>query len=164
MKQGGRILVVDDERVVRDSLAAWLREDGHECVTVASGEEAVERFVATDFDLCIVDLKMPRGIDGIETMLRLRRLRPDASVVIITAYATVDTAVIAMKQGAEDYIVKPFNPDEISSVVERIVALRRHRARRALGTPSGEVQRFFGMTSRNPRMLELFDLVREVAA
>ncbi|HOI09843.1 MAG TPA: response regulator, partial [Myxococcota bacterium] len=146
MKQGGRILVVDDERVVRDSLAAWLREDGHECTTVASGEEAVERFVAADFDLCIVDLKMPRGIDGIETMLRIRRLRPDASVVIITAYATVDTAVSAMKQGAEDYIVKPFNPEDISSVAERIVTLRRLRARRAEGGRGGEVQRFFGMT------------------
>ncbi len=163
MKYTGRILIVDDERVVRDSLAAWLREDGHDCTTVGSGEEAVDRFVATDFDLCIVDLKMPRGIDGIETMLRIRRLRPDASVVIITAYATVDTAVSAMKQGAEDYIVKPFNPEDISAVAERIVTLRRLRARRSDGRQAGEVQRFFGMSSRNPRMLEVFDLVREVA-
>jgi DNA-binding NtrC family response regulator len=163
MREAGRLLIVDDERVVRDSLSGWLREDGHDCRTASSGEDALELVGAEPFDLCVVDLKMPRGMDGLETMHRLRALRPDTDVVIITAYATVDTAVQAMKDGAADYLVKPFEPEELSAVVERILTLRRMRHREPATVESGQVVHFHGMVSRNSRMHEIFHLVREVA-
>ena len=163
MTATGRVLIVDDEKVVRDSLAGWLREDGHACETEPSGELAVEAVRRAPFDLCVVDLKMPRGIDGIETLRRIKEIRPDCAVVIVTAYATVGSAVEAMKQGAEDYLVKPFEPQDLSIIVERVVALRRPpqpaRGRRV----TDEVARFHGMVSRNPAMRAVFELVRNVA-
>jgi DNA-binding NtrC family response regulator len=163
MTASGRVLIVDDEKVVRDSLAGWLREDGHVCETAPSGEQAVEAVKRTEFDLCVVDLKMPRGIDGIETLRRIRDIRPGCAVVIVTAYATVGTAVDAMKQGAEDYLVKPFEPQELSAIAERILAVRRARRPEGGGGASGEAEHFHGMVSRNPAMRQVFDLIRNVA-
>ena len=101
MKTHWQILVVDDDEVMCESLAAWLREDGYTVDTAASGRQAVEKARARDFAIYFVDLKMPGGMDGIETMMQVRRLHPDASIIIITAYATVDTAITAMKEGAQ---------------------------------------------------------------
>ena len=110
---------------MRESLAAWLREDGYEVDTAASGREGIAKARETDYAIYFVDLKMPGGIDGIETMMEVKKLRPDASIVIITAYATVDTAITAMKEGALEYIVKPCNPQEISLLVTRIIKVRK---------------------------------------
>ena len=156
------VLIVDDEPVVRESLAAWISEDGYAVDAVASGEEAVERAAARDHLAFLVDLKMPPGIDGIETMRRIRSLRADAKVVIITAHGTIDTAVEAMKEGAEDYVLKPFNPEDVSVILERIAALRRladepERAAAVAG------ESFHGVLSRDPRMRALFGLIAEVA-
>ncbi|MBA3975511.1 MAG: Fis family transcriptional regulator, partial [Candidatus Solibacter sp.] len=90
MKSRWQILIVDDEEVMAESLAAWLSEDGYTVDTAPSGRAAVSRARETDYAIYFVDLKMPGGMDGIETMMEIRRLRPDASVIIITAYATVD--------------------------------------------------------------------------
>ena len=97
------ILVVDDEEIMRESMAGWLREDGYTVDTATCGREAIERAAAKDYAMYFIDLKMPGGIDGIEAMMEVRKLRPEASVVIITAYATVDTAISAMKEGAQEY-------------------------------------------------------------
>ena len=80
---------------------------------------------ATDYAISFIDLKMPGGMDGIETMMEMRRIRPEASIIIITAYATVDTAIQAMKEGAQEYIVKPCHPQEISMLVSRILKLKK---------------------------------------
>ena len=124
MKSHWQILVVDDEEVMCESLAAWLREDGYGVDTASSGREAVEKSRLKDYAIYFVDLKMPGGMDGIETMMQIRRLHPDASIIIITAYATVDTAITAMKEGAQEYIVKPCNPEEISLLVNRIIKVK----------------------------------------
>ena len=124
MKTNWEILVVDDEEVMCESLAAWLREDGYHVDTAASGAEAVEKARATDYAIYFIDLKMPGGMDGIETMMQIRRQHPEASIIIITAYATVDTAITAMKEGAQEYIVKPCNPEEISLLVSRIIKVK----------------------------------------
>jgi DNA-binding NtrC family response regulator len=102
MKKNWPILVVDDEDVMCESMAAWLREDGYRVDTAPNGQKAVELARATDYAICFVDLKMPGGMDGIETMMEIHRVRPDASIIIITAYATVDTAIQAMKEGAQE--------------------------------------------------------------
>src|SRR5215469_9586548 len=124
MKPQWEILVVDDEEIMCESLAAWLREDGYTVDTAASGCEALDKAREKDYAIYFVDLKMPGGVDGIETMIEIHKMHPEASVIIITAYATVDTAITAMKEGAQEYIVKPCNPAEISLLVGRIIKIK----------------------------------------
>jgi len=107
------ILVVDDESIVRNSLDAWLGdEEGYTVEMAASGAEALEKLAQTDFHLMLLDIKMP-GMDGVETLDKAKALRPELSVLMMTAYATVETAVGAMKTGATDYLIKPFEPDDL---------------------------------------------------
>ncbi len=107
-----RIMVVDDEAVIREGLRRTLEGEGFVVETSASGQLAMERLLEVDFDLVITDLKMP-GMSGMEVLGTLRSLRPDIPVIMITGYAMVETAVEAMKNGAADYISKPFKPQEI---------------------------------------------------
>jgi DNA-binding NtrC family response regulator len=165
MKSRWHILVVDDEEAMTESLAAWLREDGYSVDTAASGREAIERARAREYAIYFVDLKMPGGLDGIETMMEIRKLRKDASVIIITAYATVDTAIAAMKEGAQEYVVKPCHPQEISLLVERIIRVKNlERENAILRRKISRQYRFHDLVSKSPRMAELFELVREVAS
>ena len=111
-----RILIVDDQEMMRDSLAATLAREGHEVVAANDGPVAVTRLGNTRFDLMITDLKMPK-MTGIELMAEAKRLRAEMPVVVMTAFATVNTAVEAMKMGAYDYIQKPFDGEEIKLLV-----------------------------------------------
>src|SRR5262245_34158900 len=113
-----RILIVDDQEMMRDSLAATLVREGHEVVAAGDGPIAVDKLGASRFDLLISDLKMPK-MTGIELLGEAKKLRPDMPVVLMTAFATVQTAVEAMKLGAYDYIQKPFDGDEIKHLVDR---------------------------------------------
>ena len=165
MKNYWEILVVDDEEIMCESLAAWLREDGYGVETASSGREAVEKARAKDYAIYFIDLKMPGGMDGIETMMQVRRLHPDASIIIITAYATVDTAIAAMKEGAQEYIVKPCNPEEISLLVGRIIKVKNlQRENTILRKKLTRQYQFQDIISKNPRMLEIFELTRQVAS
>ena len=113
-----KILLADDQEMMRDSLARILVREGHEVVACADGVAAVARLQAARFDLLITDLKMPK-MTGIELLGEARRLRAEMPVVLMTAFATVGTAVEAMKLGAYDYIQKPFDGEEIKLLVER---------------------------------------------
>jgi DNA-binding NtrC family response regulator len=164
MTRNWEILVVDDEEIMRVSLAAWLQEDGFAVDTAASGAEAIALARQKDYAVYFVDLKMPPGIDGIETMMEIRRLRPDAAIVIITAYATVDTAITAMKEGAQEYIVKPCNPEEISLLVGRIIKVKNlQRENLILRKKLSRRYRFGDLVSKSARMQEVFELIRNVA-
>jgi two-component system response regulator FlrC len=121
------ILVVDDEEAMRESLALHLTRSGHRVVARADVAGACEAIAAEDFDAVITDLRLPGG-NGIAVVEEVRRHQPETPVVVITAYATVDTAVEAMKRGAFDYIQKPFRLDELDLVLER--ALRWGRVER----------------------------------
>ena len=159
------VLVADDEPVMRDSLAAWLTEDGYAVDTASSGAEAVAACRTCEYGVHFVDLKMPGGMDGLETMREIRRLRPDAAIVIITAYATVDTAITAMKDGAVDYIVKPCNPEEISLLLRRLLKVRTlERENVLLRRRLSRQARFQDIISKSPKMHEIFELVRQVAS
>ena len=165
MKTQWQILVVDDEEVMRDSLAAWLAEDGYTVETAASGREAIDTARRKDYAIYFVDLKMPGGIDGIETMMEIRRLHPEASIIIITAYATVDTAITAMKEGAQEYIVKPCNPEEISLLVNRIIKMKNlQRENAILRKKLTRQYRFGDILSKNARMQEIFALASDVSS
>lgn len=165
MKPQWEILVVDDEEIMRESLAAWLREDGYSVDSAASGRIAVEKSKGKDYAIYFVDLKMPGGMDGIETMMDIRKIHQDASIIIITAYATVDTAISAMKEGAQEYIVKPCNPKEISILVERIIKVKNlQRENMILRKKLTKQYSFRDIISKNPKMQEIFQLIQEISS
>jgi DNA-binding NtrC family response regulator len=165
MKTHWQILVVDDEEVMCESLAAWLREDGYLVDTAASGAEALEKAKARDYAIYFVDLKMPGGMDGIETMMQIRRMHPEASIIIITAYATVDTAITAMKEGAQEYIVKPCNPEEISLLVSRIIKVKNlQRENTILRKKLSRQYSVHDVVSKNSRMHDILKLAGEIAS
>jgi two-component system, NtrC family, response regulator HydG len=120
----GRILIVDDEDVVRESLEQWFAAEGYEAKTAATGKDALQTVASEEFDLALLDIKMP-GMDGMELQRRLHDADPDLMVIIMTGYATVETAVQALKGGAYDYIAKPVDPDELSHLVAKALEHRR---------------------------------------
>ena len=122
-----RILIVDDETIVRDSLGAWFRQDGHKVDVAEGAKEALRLVAAARYDIAFLDIKMP-GMDGLELQARLAQADPELTIVLMTAYASVETAVKAMKNGAYDYIVKPFDPDDLSLLVKRAAEHRSLRA------------------------------------
>jgi DNA-binding NtrC family response regulator len=119
-----RILVCDDEEMIRDPLAAALAREGHEVVAVGDGPAALERLTGQRFDLLMTDLRMPR-MTGIELLAEARKVRPEMPVVVMTAFATVETAVEAMKLGAYDYVQKPFDVERAMRVVEKALEYSR---------------------------------------
>jgi heterodisulfide reductase subunit A len=119
VRTGFRILVVDDELIVRDSLKEWLAEEGFAVDTAGSGQEALDRLARESYQLMLLDLKMPE-MDGVEVLQKITEEFGDLDVIIMTAYATVETAVEAMKIGASDYLVKPFDPETLIPMVERL--------------------------------------------
>jgi DNA-binding NtrC family response regulator len=156
--------VVDDEQAQRDSMRIWLREEGFDVESASSGEQALARMKERRFSLFFVDLKMPGGMDGLATLREIRSRDADASVVMVTAYATVDTAVAAMKEGAEEYLVKPYDPNELSLLSDRLLRVRRLREEnRILRERLRRRHVDLGVTSRNPRMKEVLEIVHSVA-
>lgn len=117
------ILVIDDEAVIRDGLQRILDGERFVVETCKSGHRGIELLQEQEFDLIVTDLKMP-GMNGIEVLKAVKALQPDVPVIMITGYATVDTAVEAMKHGAVDYIAKPFTPDQFLEKVERALEQR----------------------------------------
>jgi two-component system, NtrC family, response regulator AtoC len=163
MKGKGPILVVDDEEIVRESLANWLTEDGYQVDIASDGQAALGRLAERSYVIMLVDLKMP-GMDGLQVLVEAKKKQPDLVVILMTAYATVDTAVQAMKQGAQDYLVKPFEPEELSQMVDRIaseMALRRENLllRKALKRQIA----FQDMVSKSPKLEAVFELARTAA-
>ncbi len=118
-KEGFRILVVDDELIVRDSLKEWLEEEGFAVDMAGSGAEALDQLAKQAYQLMLLDIKMP-GMDGVEVLQKAREQFADINVIMMTAYATVETAVEAMKIGALDYLVKPFDPATLIPMILRI--------------------------------------------
>lgn len=118
------ILIVDDEQSMRDFLAIMLRKEGYEIVTVEDGEEATKAVEDDIYDLVITDLKMP-GLDGLQVLRHVKRISPNTHVIVITAYSSTEDAVLAMKQGALDYITKPFEIEKIKIVIRN--ALERKK-------------------------------------
>jgi DNA-binding NtrC family response regulator len=165
MKNFWPILVVDDEEIMCESMAAWLREDGYHVDTAPNGRKALELAKATDFSICFIDLKMPGGLDGIETMIEIRRIRPEAAIIIITAYATVDTAIQAIKESAQEYIVKPCNPQEISLLVSRILKVKKlQRENVILRKKISRHYHHRDVITKNARMEEILGLARDISS
>jgi len=159
----GKILIVDDETVVRDSLDRLFADEGFETRAAASGREALERLSPGEFDVALIDIRMP-GMDGMELQGRLHQADPELMVIIMTGYATVETAVQALKKGAWDYIVKPIDPDELVHLVTK--ALDHRGARREVTRLRENMQEIFPKTEligRSPAMKRVAELVEMVA-
>jgi DNA-binding NtrC family response regulator len=157
-----RILVVDDkENIVK--LFARILGDGYQLTTAADGGRAISLVAAQPFDVVVTDLRMP-GADGFEVLRAVKARAPETEVIMMTAYATVADAVEAMRQGAYDYLQKPFDPDDASLVVAR--ALERRRLRAQAAPPGREAQvppAFHGLIGQAPSMRQVYALLEQAA-
>ena len=115
-----RIMVVDDEAAMRESLAGWLTKEGYRTFTAGSGPEALSLQKEYPSDLWLVDIKMP-GMDGLELLQKVKKDWPQVLVVMITAYGSIESAVEAMKQGASDYLLKPFDPEHMLFIIDKLL-------------------------------------------
>lgn len=158
-----KIFIVDDELVMRKSLSGWLERDGYEVDTAESGEEAIEKLKKTRFDLLLVDIKM-EGISGLDVLKHVRENDPDVAVVMITAYGSIPTAIEAMKNGAHDYLLKPFDPDKLGVLIEKIVEQQAQaRENLFLKEQYKDRTRFESMIGQSKPMQEVFDLIQDVS-
>jgi DNA-binding NtrC family response regulator len=157
-----KILIIDDEMIMRESLSGWLKRDGHVVVTAASGEDAMQILKHSRFDILLVDIKM-EGMSGLDVLRLVKESDPDVAVVMITAYGSISTAVEAMKKGAYDYLLKPFDPDALGVLIDRIT---EHQAQARenifLREQYQERTRFESMIGQSRAMQKIFDLIEDV--
>ena len=117
MEKKVKILVVDDEAIVRESIRDWLEDAGHQVATAESGEEALALVKEQDFGVMVLDLRLP-GMSGIDVLKKVKQLKPQIKSIIITAYPSVLSAVEVMKLGAIDYLIKPVAPDDLEKLIK----------------------------------------------
>jgi DNA-binding NtrC family response regulator len=158
----GKLLIVDDELSVRDSLGKWFGEEGYEVTTVENAADALTRLAEQRWDAALVDIKM-HGTDGIELQRRMHEIDPELVVIIMTGYASVETAVTALKNGAYDYVTKPLDPDEIAHLVRNALAHKRATQENVrLRETVAEVARPGELIGQSSRMRKVFDAIETV--
>ncbi|MEK6679958.1 MAG: response regulator, partial [Nitrospirota bacterium] len=158
-----KILVVDDERSMRDFLSIMLKKAGYDVTTAIDGDEAVKILHKDIFDLVITDLKMPK-VDGLQVLKTVKELSPDTVVIVITAFASTETTVEAMKEGAYDYITKPFQNDEMKIRIKKALEKRRLSAENILLKKQLKDRAVFdNIVGKSEKMEKVFELVRKVS-
>ena len=163
MASKGIIHVIDDEPVIRDVLSQLLTSEGYEVELSSSGEEALDKFSSSSCDVILLDLLMP-GMDGIEVLRRIRKIDPVAAVIIITAYASVESAIAAMKIGALDYVQKPFKHDDLLMTIERAVERRRLQEENLrLKDELKQKFSFSNIIGKSQAMKAVFELIKAAA-
>ena len=164
MQRKGTILVIDDEAVMREILETLLTREGYDVRLTSNGEQGLELARALPFDAAVVDVMMP-GLNGIQTLEELKKLDEDLPVVMITAFASVESAIAAMKRGAFHYVTKPFKNDEVLAVLHNALDRRRllieNRALRQ--SLQSQQHRFAGIIGRSSAMRQVFDLIIQAA-
>jgi DNA-binding NtrC family response regulator len=159
----GCILIADDEKTFRDTLAKVLTEEGYEVVTAPNGVAALQEISNHDLDLAFVDVRMP-GIDGLQLLNEIRKVSPQTSVIIATAYGSIGSAVQALKNGAHDYIVKPLIFDEVLVKVKNIIAFKKlSRANQLLRAECEQRCSFNNIVGTSPEIYKVLDMVKKVA-
>ena len=158
-----RILVVDDEKSMRDLLSITLEKEGYDVLTAAGGEPAIEALHRESVDAVITDLRMPK-VDGLQVLRVAKEISPDTAVIVITAVASTETAVEAMKLGAYDYITKPFKLDEVNLIVRNALERKRLRDENLYLRRQLETQhRFENIIGKSGVIAEVFDTIRKIA-
>ncbi|MGB2770361.1 MAG: sigma-54 dependent transcriptional regulator, partial [Candidatus Zixiibacteriota bacterium] len=161
--QSVSILIVDDELSVRDSLTKWFKEDGYRTEAAADANEALKKIKPGIWDIIFLDIKLP-GMDGMELQQRIKNIDPNATIIMITAYATVDTAVKSLKEGAHDYVTKPVDPDYLSHLVANVVKQRNLLSENIqLKERIQELYEIDQIVGDSPAILKVFDLIKTVA-
>jgi DNA-binding NtrC family response regulator len=163
MNRSNSILIVDDENIVRDSLSKWFREDGFQIGTAENAPSALRQLQERKWDIILLDIKMP-GMDGMELQRRIMESDPNATIVFITAHASVDTAVQALKSGAFDYITKPVDPDHLSHLVQN--ALKQQKLAGENLKMREHITEFFkvdDLIGESPSMKKVYELIETVA-
>jgi two-component system response regulator AtoC len=157
-----KLLVVDDEAIVRESLSAWLKDVGYQVLTAENGHKALEVIEKEKPDIMIADLVMP-GMDGIELMKRAKAQQPKIEVIIITAYASIPTAITAMKEGAYDYIEKPFCPERAELLVKKLAEHQELvEENLSLRQKLEDHYRFENIIAKSSKMQRLIELIKAV--
>jgi two-component system nitrogen regulation response regulator GlnG len=164
MQKNGSILVVDDEEIMREILETLLKGEGYAVRLAASGEEGIELARNIPFDAAIVDVMMP-GINGMTTLESLKKLDDELAVIMVTAFASVENAITAMKRGAFDYITKPFKNDEVMVVIKNALERRRlvNENRTLRQNIQEQYSHFDNIVGRSPSMRRVFDLIIQAA-
>jgi DNA-binding NtrC family response regulator len=163
MEKRHRILVVDDEEIVRESLLAWFKEDGYEVNTAENADAALRLFEKGKYSLILLDIKMP-GMSGMDLLVKLKEYDPDTIIILITAYASVSSAVKALKSGAYDYITKPIDPDELSHIVEKALYQKNLEVENVkLKESIDEIARPDNLIGESHQMKEIYNLIHTVA-
>ncbi|MCL5773549.1 MAG: sigma-54 dependent transcriptional regulator [Firmicutes bacterium] len=158
-----KYLVADDEQIVRNSLKEWLTESGYEIYAAATALEALQVIQRNKVDILIADLKMP-GMDGIELMKRAKLINPSMFTIIITAFATVPTAIVAMKEGAYDYLEKPFCPEKLELILKKIEDQRNLMAENLILRQELEKRYHLNdIIGKSHSMQKIFEMVKTVA-
>ena len=158
-----RVLIVDDEKSMRDLLSITLEKEGYDVETAAGGELAIEMLHREMVDAVITDLRMPK-VDGLQVLRAAKESSPDIAVIVITAVASTETAVEAMKLGAYDYITKPFKLDEVNLIVRNALERKRLRDENLYLRRQLETQhRFENIIGKSARIAEVFDTIRKIA-
>jgi DNA-binding NtrC family response regulator len=157
------ILIVDDEMVVRDSLTKWFLEDGYQVGAAENAADAIRQLQAQPWDIILLDIKMP-GMDGMELQQRIKQIDAAATIIFITAHASVDTAVQALKSGAFDYVTKPIDPDYLSHLVANAIKQRALVSENVrLKEQIAEFPKLDEIVGKSPAMQQVFQLVETVA-
>lgn len=156
-----KILIADDEANLRKVLSALLKQDGHEPKAVENGIKALELVRQGQTDILITDLKMP-GMTGLELLAEVQRITPDLPVIVITAHGTIETAVAALKQGAFDYITKPFDKEELRLAVRKAISAKAHRSKQLHHSDSAHGR--YQIIGKAPGMHEVYQIIDKVAA
>jgi len=161
--QKDKILVADDEKSMREFLDIMLKKEGYKVTLASNGEEVMKLIEKDIFDLALVDIRMPRQ-DGISVLKRIKSISPETVVIVITAYASADTAIKAMKEGAYDYIMKPFKIEEIKLIIQNALE-KKHLQNENLLLKQVVRDRyhFENIIGQSSRMLDLYDLLEKVA-
>jgi DNA-binding NtrC family response regulator len=162
MNPKSNILIVDDETVVRDSLGKWFEEEGYNVDTASTAREALLKLPAEHWDLALVDIKMP-GMDGLELQRKIHDVDPETIIVIMTGYASVETAVQALKDGAYDYITKPFDPDDLAHVIRRALEHRQVKQENVRLRESLEEIQGVDLVGQSEPMAKVKELIHTVA-
>jgi DNA-binding NtrC family response regulator len=163
MEKKHKILVVDDEEIVRQSLLAWFKEDGYEVDTAENADAALRLFEKGKYSLILLDIKMP-GMSGMDLLVKLKEYDPDAIIILITAYASVSSAVKALKSGAYDYITKPIDPDELSHIVEKALYQKNLEVENVKLKESIEaIAKPDNLIGESHQMKEIYNLIHTVA-
>jgi DNA-binding NtrC family response regulator len=159
-----KILIVDDELIMRESLAGWLERDGHEVDKADSGEKALQIITEARYDILLVDIKM-EGMSGLELLKIVKENDPDVEVVMITAFGSIATSIEAMKNGAFDYLLKPFDPNELGVIIDRIVESKAQALENLyLREQHKERTRFESMIGQSAPIQKVFELIGDIAA